>query len=403
MNSHETVIFSVPAFDASLNGLGISIAVPDAVNDIDAAVAISFKLVPLPLLTEDFQQTPIGARGWYASALLSAMMLISNCSGSRVTKNNTDVVDDNECKYECDSVPKGIDLLREDLKRACANEKKYNSNANNILLELGSGAIGLTGMTMAWIAAQYRLDTHNQQQPQHQKRQTYLKNKVVLTDYDCDCLAQLERNAIGVRQKLREYFYLSTGENINNMNNGYNRVDISTDIVPEIDVLRLDWNEHDQYQFPILPYSNSTSEQELKNNNLKGNRNNISFVSGAALVYTEATAVCADQVSKILQLHPDCVIWVVQWPRNGWFDVFRQQLLSSRRRIRCGIKEEDDNDREEKELNIDVKKFGPSSSPELFSSEIQQLALTLMPETMQQECRMDINELRAIRIINNKL
>jgi len=381
------------------------------------------------LLTEDFQQTPIGARGWYASAILSAMMLTSNRSGSRVTKNNIDVADDNNCKYECYSVPKGIDLLRDDLKRACAipsstNEKQNNSNTNNILLELGSGTIGLTGMTMAWIAAQHRLDTHKKQQ-QHKQQQTYLKNKVVLTDYDGDCLAQLEQNAVGVRQKLREYFSVSTDENKNNMNNGYDSVNIDTDndndlikknddVVPEIDVLRLDWNEYDRYQSPISPYSNnddngicasSSSEQKLKNNNLNGNRNNISFVSGAALVYTEATAVCADQVSKILQLHPDCIVWVVQWPRNGWFDVFRQQLLSSRqqRRIRCGSKEEEEDDSEEKELIIDVKKFGPSSSPELFSYEIQQLALTLMPETMQQECRMDIKDLRAIRITNNKL
>ena len=53
-------------------------------------------------------------------------------------------------------------------------------------------------------------------------------------------------------------------------------------------------------------------------------------------------------------------------------------------------------------LEIEIRKFGASSSPELFSEEIQQLAQKLMPKAMQQESQMDIDYLRALRIVNTK-
>lgn len=47
-----------------------------------------------------------------------------------------------------------------------------------------------------------------------------------------------------------------------------------------------------------------------------------------------------------------------------------------------------------------TSKFGPSSSPDMFSTEVQLLAKKLMPEAMQQEILMRIEDLKAIRISN---
>jgi len=392
-SDEEIVLYSFPAFDSSAN---------DTTNGDEKWPPLVLELVPLPLLSEDFEQMPVGARGWYASAVLSAMMLLS-CSSSGgvgvevgvgIDKNdstNTNI----ESSSSSRNVSKGIDLLREDLQRACASPTSTHTSSNNVFLELGSGTIGLAGMTMTWIVAQHR---HNIKQKQSL---SHPKNKVVFTDYDHDCLKQLERNAIGVRRKFREYFSTLLGgdnddddDNANGVDNSDKDLINDDGIIPEIEVLHLDWNEYDKDQSPILPENNSNSNDvdvdvdddvDVDVND----HYNISFICGAALVYMEATAACADQVAKMLRLNPNAVVWVVQWPRDGWFNIFQQELLSTRYR-------------RNEDLKIDVQKFGPMSSPELFSNEVRQLAQTLMPETMQQESQMNIKDLRAIRITNTK-
>ena len=186
----------------------------------------------------------------------------------------------------------GFDMLRGDLKRACATidrnttcDNGYDSS-NNVFLELGSGTIGLAGMAMAWIVAQLR---HNNEEI---KDSTTSRNRILLTDYDHACLEQLERNAVGARQRLREYF--STTDDVDEKDN------IRSRIIPDIDVVHLDWNEYDQDQSPVFPVSNTSNDVD---------HSSISFACGAALVYTEDTAACADQVAKILRLHPESVVW----------------------------------------------------------------------------------------------
>ena len=71
-SDEEIVLYSFPAFDSSAN---------DTTNGDEKWPPLVLELVPLPLLSEDFEQMPVGARGWYASAVLSAMMLLS-CSSS---------------------------------------------------------------------------------------------------------------------------------------------------------------------------------------------------------------------------------------------------------------------------------------------------------------------------------
>eukprot|EP00531_Pseudo-nitzschia_arenysensis_P018767 CAMPEP_0116120254 /NCGR_PEP_ID=MMETSP0329-20121206/3080_1 /TAXON_ID=697910 /ORGANISM="Pseudo-nitzschia arenysensis, Strain B593" /LENGTH=335 /DNA_ID=CAMNT_0003614017 /DNA_START=172 /DNA_END=1179 /DNA_ORIENTATION=+ len=321
------------------------------------------ELIPLPLLSENFEQMPVGARGWYASAILSAMMMLSYGTIAMEDGETRLVTDGSDNK----NITRGIDFLREDLKRACASANDSSIDiGSNVFLELGSGTIGLAGMTMAWIVAQH------QQNATKTNDTSKSRNKVVMTDYDSDCLEQLERNAVGVRRTFGEYFSSIGSESVSVSDENSTR----KGVVPDIDVAHLDWTEYDQDQSPILSESNHTEDIV--------HRNIISFSCGAALVYTEDTAACADQVAKILRLNPKSVVWVVQWPRGGWFSIFQQELLSTK------YKSED--------LEICIQKFGPASSPDMFSPEVQQLAQQLMPGSMQQEAQMNIKDLRAIRI-----
>ena len=339
-SSKENDLYSFPPFD-SFHGESQSKTPP-----------LVLELIQLPLLSESFEQMPVGARGWYASAILSAMVMMSYYGSSNQGLGDS-----------ASKMTKGTDFLREDLGRACSSMLRSKANdgyKSNVFLELGSGTIGLGGMTLAWIAAQHE---HNAVKS---KDAATRRNKVVMTDYDHDCLEQLERNAVGVRKAFREYFSAI----------GSNDTDIvDNDIIPDIGVEKLDWTEYDQDQSPLLPDGANIDDE-----------NSISFVCGAALVYMEDTAACVDQVAKILKRHPKAVVWVVQWPRDGWFSIFQQELQSSKFRS-------DD-------LNIQVQKFGPTSSPDMFSEEILLLAQKLMPGNTHQEVEMNIKDLRAIRITN---
>eukprot|EP00536_Pseudo-nitzschia_multiseries_P017562 jgi/Psemu1/51409/gm1.51409_g len=373
-NDEENVLYSFPAFE--------SVGKKSTGGELEERPPLVLELVPLPFLSDAFDLMPVGARGWYASAILSAMMMMSfssrsyeHCSGEEKgeDENRTDENSESRTDENSESASeKGIDLLREDLKRALANGDlasiKAGGNSNNVFLELGSGTIGLAGMTIAWIVAQHRC------RAKYNQGEILSNNKVMLTDYDQICLDQLERNAVTVRRTLGNYFSDLGG------NEGIDHV--HREVAPDIDVLRLDWNEYDQDQSPVLPENDSDCVLVRDDEN-----HTISFACGAALVYTKDTDACADQVAKILRLHPQSVVWVVQWPRNGWFHVFQQQLKSPRHK-RDG-------------LNIHIQNFGPLSSPELFSNDIQNLAIQLMPEEMHQECRLNITQLRAIRITNS--
>eukprot|EP00533_Pseudo-nitzschia_delicatissima_P008543 CAMPEP_0116107628 /NCGR_PEP_ID=MMETSP0327-20121206/16330_1 /TAXON_ID=44447 /ORGANISM="Pseudo-nitzschia delicatissima, Strain B596" /LENGTH=372 /DNA_ID=CAMNT_0003600439 /DNA_START=61 /DNA_END=1179 /DNA_ORIENTATION=+ len=353
----ENVLYSFPAFDG-VNG-----------GENEKMPPLVLELIPLPLLSENFEQMPVGARGWYASAILSAMMILSYGSIHEDDVETRLVADNSNNNSFSKNITKGFDLLGEDLKQACASANctstsaGIGTNTNNVFLELGSGTIGLAGMAMAWIIAQH------QRNATKSRDTSTSRNKVVLTDYDSDCLEQLERNAVGVRRTFGNYFSAIGPDNaiVNSTREG---------IIPDIDVVHLDWTEYDQDQSPLFPEKLSTSNDI--------HQNNISFACGAALVYTEDTAACADQVAKILRLHSKAVVWVVQWPRDGWFSILQQELTSAK------YKSED--------LDIRIQKFGPTTSPDMFSTEVQKLAQQLMPGSMQQELEMNIKDLRAIRI-----
>lgn len=282
-------------------------------EDISASF-LTLELEQLPLLTEDGDQTPIGARGWYASAVMSAMLLC------------------------------GHDTLHKDVFRG-TNDK---NGQKRMIIELGSGVIGLAGMTLAWIIAQHDLQRYGDSDDGLQ-----VDTKIVMTDYDDIVLRQLETNVQETKKRLRQYF----GER-------------ASRFVPEMEAAHLDWNDYDQDQ-PLLM---QTAELDPDKGSLDENGKepySVTFVCGAALVYTEETEACADQVAKILQLHPQAVVWLVQWPREGWFQVFQMQL---KQKHQCRI-----------------QKFSPVSD---IHPHIHELAQQFMPP----QIALDPKLIKAIRI-----
>ncbi|KAG7350704.1 lysine methyltransferase [Nitzschia inconspicua] len=282
----------------------------------DVSSFLTLKLEQLPILTEDGQQTPIGARGWYSSAVLAAMLLC------------------------------GHDTLHNDL--FSHDKDKESDGARNpptMMIELGSGTVGLVGMTLAWIMAQQAkgmiiCDSLS----------SSTATKIVVTDYDVEVLRQLEKNVHETNRRLCDYFGKDASTN-----------------VPQIEVAHLDWNEYDQDQPLLMP----TLGGDYENNKEVPDPYQVTFVCGAALVYTEETEVCADQVAKILRIHPQAAVWVVQWPRNGWFQVFQMQL---QQKHKCR-----------------VQKFSPSKD---IHPRIHELA----EQFMAPQFELDVEHIKAVRI-----
>jgi hypothetical protein len=195
-------------------------------------------------------------------------------------------------------------------------------------------------MTMAWIMAQHNCNR---------------KVEIVLTDYDTDCLAQLDMNVQDATKRLQDKFPSISSS--------------SESCLPSIEVAHLDWNEYDQDQ-PLLMRTFDEYLDDPEDNT----KPIVTFVCGAALVYCEETAACSDQIAKILRQHPQAAVWVVQWPRNGWFQVLQMQL--------------------QQKHFLKVEKFLPTD----IHPNVHELAQSLMPPQVS----LDIKDIKAVRITSPK-
>jgi hypothetical protein len=260
---------------------------------------ITLNLQGLPMIHDNGVQTGVGARGWYNSAVLSAMLIL------------------------------GHEELHQDLQLS----------KNTAVLELGAGAIGLVGMTMAWILSQ-------QQHSSSSSSESKSKSTIFLTDNDPECLEQLERNSESVLRSLQEYHHPMHGGAQGEESN------ISMSLLPEITTKFLDWEQHSLSQAVLVEHP-------------------IDLVVGAELAYTMNNAL-ALQVAKILELNPNAVVWIVQFPRNGWFQVFQMQL-------------------KQKNPNIRIKKI----SPEQVHDQVHALAQSIMPTPIMGG---DLDDIKALRI-----
>ena len=238
---------------------------------IDPCRGITLELTPLSLLTQQGEQNPVGAQGWFASAVLSSLLLLD--WRHPILKRDMEQLVSTTVKTSCENI-----------------------DSPRTVLELGSGAISLVGMAMTWILAQYQQE-HRKREPDWDAAKNALwTSRVLLTDNNSKCLAQLQINAEHVRTGIQEYFDAST-YNINTF--------------PDLQLRPLEWDNYDKLQ-PVLDVENAGT---------------VDFVLGAELVYTSTGAeICSYQVTKILNQNPSAVFWLAQYPRDGWLQVLKIAL-----------------------------------------------------------------------------
>jgi hypothetical protein len=208
--------------------------------------------------------SPLGAQAWYGSALLSALLLLS-------------------------PTPE----LAEALSSFRASPL--------IALELGSGAVGLSGLTLACVlghhsnnSTKYLNDSNND--PTLDDEPGPSTTRVVLTDNDTLVLRQLKANVQSAKQQFAE---------------NYPEL-----VLPEVEVRSLDWNDAKAVSAAVGtgPATNA-----------------VRLVIGSELVYTAENArACADTVLTILRDNPRALVVVVQvTDRAGWNTVFVPALAEA--------------------------------------------------------------------------
>lgn len=200
----------------------------------------------------------LGAQAWYGSALLTALMLLPDAiHGQRI-------------------------------HQFLAQKSSGPINA----LELGSGAVGLAGIALAW-RLKHRSTTNACETDQ-----------IILTDRDPLVLDQLTSNVESAVAKLERY---------------------NQQPLPSIIVEYLDWREG----FKNKIISEKEGSQQLA----------LNLVIGSELVYnTDTGRDCATLVQSILAEHHDVLIVVVQVAgRDGWTDGFLRDLSSGQRNLSIDV------------------------------------------------------------------
>jgi Lysine methyltransferase len=214
---------------------------------------VRLRLAPLPLV--DGVLSPLGSEAWYGSALLVAMLLMTDLEENRIQRHL-----DN-----CDQ--RGTGAL----------------NA----LELGSGAVGLSGLALGLLLARYQSQIDNNDSGE--ARQNF-QSRVLLTDNDPSVLRQLEVN---VRF------------NVDNIRKNYPGITL-----PEFIVHHMDWNDDCSCNLGGGDGLGAAGSRQ----------SSLQLVVGSELVYTTETAhACAKIVLRLLKENPDVLVAIVQVAdRDGW-------------------------------------------------------------------------------------
>ena len=233
----------------------------------------SVSLELAPIATEDGIWAPVGADAWYASALLTVLIM------REVSLRKEDTDEDEDRIFN---------------KRIVATSS--NRNSNNIrVLELGSGAVGLSGIAFAAALAQ--------------QETRFPCWTVTLTDNDKTLLKQLEENVLSNMSSI-----IPSSDN----NVSENR---------SIQVKQLDWDDDDDSYFVS---SDDDDDDEFESNN-KGVLS-VDVVIGSELAYTEETAnALVKIILKLLGRNPNVQIWIVQvTDRYGWSEIVIPVLESQK-------------------------------------------------------------------------
>lgn len=251
---------------------------------------VTLNLRPLP--ATDGIWSPVGADAWYASALLSGLLMtpiqtkgsgeyslrhplssLYDCAPSTTTSSNNNDID--------------------------GTSKPSISHRNRIILELGSGAVGLSGLVCTYALQHYHTTSHYW--PGDNTHFT-----VYLTDNDPPVLEQLKKNVDENRNKLiGPLLTMSDEDGCQDQN----------DNLVQVKVSHLDWNDEEDED-------NSTTNTTTTTTSILSNLlpNDIALVIGSELVYTQETAdACVKLLLRLLKQHPNVEIYIVQvMDRYGW-------------------------------------------------------------------------------------
>eukprot|EP00533_Pseudo-nitzschia_delicatissima_P012326 CAMPEP_0197269730 /NCGR_PEP_ID=MMETSP1432-20130617/5981_1 /TAXON_ID=44447 /ORGANISM="Pseudo-nitzschia delicatissima, Strain UNC1205" /LENGTH=344 /DNA_ID=CAMNT_0042734935 /DNA_START=101 /DNA_END=1135 /DNA_ORIENTATION=- len=241
----------------------------------------SLSLELAPLASDDGVWSPVGDHAWYSSALLTCLIL----QGMSAV-NNEDHDGDNE---------KGIKVV-DDLTGGIGWDQ-FEAGKDIRILELGSGAIGLPGISFAAALSQ--------------RPELFPSWTVSLTDNDMSLLKQLESN---VRSNIapNKINLSNTGDGVESLGK------------KSVNVEYLDWDIE----------SNDASDENVK----KTKRNNpdallsADIVIGSELVYTRETGLALVKILfALLDRNPAVKIWIVQvTDRYGWKEIVIPTLESKK-------------------------------------------------------------------------
>ena len=207
---------------------------------------LSLSLSSLPL--NDGVWSPLGAQAWYGSALLASILLSPSPGPSNPVHGPSIRI-----------------------------QQHLQAQPHVSALELGSGAVGLSGFALGWML------THRTRNVPGERCDC-----VVLTDNDPDVLRQLQLNVSCNIKNMRKSIL-----------NAWKRL-------PEYRVETLDW------------------KHGYNSNILHDPSDSLQLVIGSELIYTLETAkACAQVVKSILKHNANALVVIVQVAdRDGWSNVF---------------------------------------------------------------------------------
>mmetsp|Transcript_30524 Transcript_30524/g.65501 ORF Transcript_30524/g.65501 Transcript_30524/m.65501 type:complete len:358 (+) Transcript_30524:283-1356(+) len=244
-----------------------------------------------PLVSDDGIWSPVGDHAWYSSALLTSLIV----SGGEATEDR--------------SILGGFVA---DPTGRCSSNDNNNRNKNNDgsfrVLELGSGAVGLSGMAFAAALSQ------------HPER--FPSWTVTLTDNDESLLKQLETN---VRSNVLSKNIVLSGAVV--------AAESESTRQPAEKNMRVEYLDWD------LPGDDDNDSDNDTRTRHREHLLSADVVIGSELAYTSETATALTRVLfALLDKNPAVQIWIVQvTDRYGWSEIVVPALESRANTIVEGI------------------------------------------------------------------
>jgi hypothetical protein len=309
--------------------------------------AITLHLSPLPCSQGIF--SPLGAQAWYGSALLSSFLLQQipyHAQQQHPDGSDSSILTRQPRSGISNNTSGAGRRIQEHLAR-------FDQNRTITALELGSGAVGLGGLSLACMLAFVSVDNNKNDSSSCQEQQRHC---VILTDHEPCIVQHLKRNVEANQERLQQQF----GE-IAPMKKS-TCMATRLPCLPQIHVETLDWNDlaergdshplisllenrrgnrmgsehennvddeignvvadaHDSaFGDPLQQQGQKTCPKDESHDRVDA----LQLVVGSELVYTPETArACAKSVTFLLERYPRLLVLIIQViHRDGWSNAF---------------------------------------------------------------------------------